>query len=54
VGEYGPDHAKEFVIEVMVANRKWGEGRGKSKKVAEQEAARQAIQRLNIADAFFE
>ncbi len=48
VREEGPDHAKEFVIEVYLDSRKMGEGRGRSKKVAEQQAARQAVKKLKV------
>lgn len=41
--ESGPDHNKQFVIEVLVAGEVWGKGEGKSKSTAEQEAARQAM-----------
>lgn len=43
VEESGPDHDKKFVIEVKVAGKPWGKGEGKSKSLAEQEAARQAL-----------
>lgn len=42
----GPDHAKEFTAEVRLAGRVRGTGRGRSKKQAEQEAARDAWVRL--------
>lgn len=41
--ETGPDHCKQFLIEVRIAGKKRGEGRGKSKKEAEHEAASQAL-----------
>jgi len=44
--ETGPDHHKIFTIEVLVGGRVLGEGRGKSKKEAEQRAARQALEVL--------
>ena len=44
--ESGPDHRKTFLVEVRVQGELLGEARGASKKVAEQEAARQAITRL--------
>ena len=44
--ESGPDHRKTFLVEVRVRGELLGEARGASKKVAEQEAARQAIARL--------
>lgn len=42
----GPDHAKRFVVEVLVRGRVLGRGEGNSKKVAEQRAAREALDRL--------
>lgn len=39
----GPDHAKTFEVEVFVNNRPVARGWGKSKKEAEQEAARNAL-----------
>ena len=44
--EYGPDHSKHFMVEVMVGRRTLGEGRGHNKKEAEQAAARDAIERV--------
>ncbi|MBI2912238.1 MAG: ribonuclease III [Chloroflexi bacterium] len=41
--ETGPAHAREFVVEVLVEGEVWGSGHGSSKRVAEQEAARQAL-----------
>jgi ribonuclease III len=45
-GESGPDHRKEFTIEVIVGGDVLGTASGKAKKEAEQEAARLALQRL--------
>lgn len=42
----GPDHAREFQSLVLVNGDTLGEGLGKSKKEAEQGAARQALERL--------
>jgi ribonuclease-3 len=39
---FGPDHEKEFIARVRVGGRDLGEGRGRSKKVAEQQAAEAA------------
>ena len=44
--EYGPSHDKRFVISVYHENIKLGEGIGKSKKLAEQEAAKEALEKL--------
>ena len=41
--ERGPDHAKEFVVEVRIGNELAGTGHGSTKKAAEQEAAYRAI-----------
>lgn len=42
----GPDHAKQFEVEVVVQGNILGSGTGKTKKHAEQEAAREAYRRL--------
>jgi ribonuclease-3 len=42
----GPDHDKEFTVEVSVRGRVVGRGVGKTKKLAEQEAAREAYKKL--------
>lgn len=47
VGESGPDHDKEFRVEVSLNGKVIGVGTGKSKKRAEQDAARAAIGLLN-------
>ena len=44
--ENGPDHSKHFMVEVMVAKRTLGEGRGHNKKEAEQAAARDALEKV--------
>jgi ribonuclease-3 len=46
VTERGPDHAKEFTATVHLAGAVYGSGRGRSKKEAEQQAARMAFERL--------
>jgi ribonuclease III len=47
VGQTGPDHHKTFHVEVRVAGQALAEAVGRSKKEAEQEAARLAIAQLN-------
>lgn len=42
IREHGPEHRKVFVAEVRVMGERMGEGEGRSKKQAEQAAARQA------------
>ncbi len=44
--EMGPDHSKQFMVEVMVGRRLLGTGRGRNKKEAEQAAARDALERV--------
>ena len=39
----GPDHDKEFIMSVKIVNRVFGEGKGKSKQEAEQNAAQFAL-----------
>jgi ribonuclease-3 len=46
IRESGPDHDKRFLSEISVEGRVYGRGVGRSKKIAEQEAAMQALDRL--------
>jgi ribonuclease-3 len=46
VAERGPDHDKEFTIEVLIGDVAYGRGIGHSKQVAEQEAAKVALLKL--------
>jgi len=46
VEETGPDHAKHFVSEIALAGRCYGRGVGRTKKAAEQAAAREALAAL--------
>lgn len=48
VGEEGPDHNKVFFVNVCINNSLAGKGSGKSKKEAEQEAARSALVSLGV------
>lgn len=43
----GPDHDRTFSISVTIKNRVYGTGTGKTKKDAEQMAAKEALQELN-------
>ena len=43
IGEEGPDHNKRFVVEVRLNSQVIGKGKGKSKKEAEQLAAKEAL-----------
>ena len=47
-GTVGPDHRKRFQVEVVIRGEAVAEGAGSSKKEAEQDAARQAIEKLRI------
>ncbi len=46
VDAVGPDHDRRFTVEVVVGDTVLGRGSGKSKKAAEMEAARQALQQF--------
>jgi ribonuclease-3 len=46
VEESGPDHEKRFVSEIAIGGRWFGRGVGRSKKMAEQAAAMQALAAL--------
>ena len=43
----GPDHDKMFTVEIRVGEAVFGRGSGKSKKAAETEAARSALEKLS-------
>ena len=46
VGESGPDHDKQFRVELTLNGQLIGVGNGSSKKRAEQDAAREAMEKL--------
>lgn len=46
VTELGPDHDKQFIVEVVVNNQVLGEGRGPSKQAASKLAAQMALEHL--------
>jgi ribonuclease III len=46
IAERGPDHNKEFITALLVANEIYGIGRGRSKKTAEQNAAINAFEKI--------
>jgi len=50
----GPEHQKEFAVEVAVHGQTLATGTGKTKKLAEQEAAKTAYKRLLNADGIVE
>ena len=47
IEEKGPDHNKEFMVEVLVDNKPFAQGPGKSKNQAEQAAATSALEKLS-------
>jgi ribonuclease III len=49
----GPDHDRQFLVAVDIAGKTLGEGRGRSKKLAEQAAAAAAITVVRKDDNFF-
>ncbi len=49
-GESGPDHNKQFLMEVHLNSNVIGTGRGRSKKEAEQQAAREALKLMGYDD----
>lgn len=50
IKQEGPEHNKLFTVEVYLNNRSLGIGKGKSKKQAEQEAAKNALQNLDVIE----
>jgi ribonuclease III len=46
LAEEGPDHAKHFFASVLIAGEVYGHGQGRSKKLAEQDAAARACEAL--------
>ena len=47
IGEEGPDHAKQFLVQLKIGSCIYGKGKGSTKKAAEQEAAYQALLALD-------
>lgn len=50
----GPDHAKSFVVQVKVGDVAWGRGEGRSKAIAAQLAAAEALERVMVEGALVE
>jgi len=48
--ELGPKHKRVFLIEVKIKGARHGSGRGLSKKEAEQNAAKQTLEKINSGD----
>lgn len=50
VSATGPDHQKEFIVEVVIGDLVAGRGEGRSKHTAAQAAARDALQRVESGE----
>lgn len=50
VSEQGKDHDKIFIVDVIIEGKVLGRGQGHSKKEAQMEAARQALDKLKAQD----
>jgi len=48
VSENGPDHQKEFLVEVFINGTLFGKGIGANKKGAQQQAAKEACEKIKI------
>ena len=46
IGETGPDHEKSFTAAVFIGGKQMGTGEGRSKKLAQADAAKQALKKL--------
>jgi ribonuclease III len=49
-GIHGEDHAREYEVAVFIRDQSYGKGKGTSKKLAEEAAAREALARLQQAE----
>ena len=47
ISSRGPDHLKEFEVGVFIQDKEYARAIGKSKKIAQQEAAKEAVKLLN-------
>lgn len=46
ISESGPDHDKEFIMQVMIADKSYGEGKGKSKQTSQEDAAKNTLEMI--------
>jgi ribonuclease-3 len=46
ISESGPDHDKEFVMQVVIGDTSYGEGRGKSKQTSQEDAAKNTLEMI--------
>jgi ribonuclease-3 len=49
INAVGPDHAKQFTVEVFLGDESIGRGEGTSKQLAAQAAAAEALKKLNVS-----
>ncbi len=54
VSTEGPDHAREFTVEVLVGSNVVGRGTGHSKQIAAQAAARHALDAIEAGEVVFD
>ena len=54
VESFGPDHAKQFTVEVLIGSTVCGVGVGSSKQVAAQDAAQRALAAIEAGEIVFE
>ncbi len=47
ISESGPDHDKEFVMQVIIGTQKYAQGKGKSKQTAQEQAAKLTLEMIN-------
>ena len=50
MSETGPDHLKEFKVGLFIDNKIMGQGKGHSKKDAQQSAAKAAVTAMGLID----
>lgn len=46
ISESGPDHDKVFVMQVMIGDKAYGEGKGKSKQASQENAAKNTLEMI--------
>jgi len=48
IEQQGPDHSKVFTVEVQVGNKRLATGKGHSKSIAEQDSAKNALEKIEV------
>lgn len=46
LSETGPDHDKQFIMQVVIADQPYGQGKGKSKQTAQEDAAKNTLEMI--------